>query len=129
MSQLHVPKPVPPNHLPSLDEVPKIKVFKPIVLNSLALSPFGDFSKKGIREEAVSPVKLVFVGVEGDSGNNRLTREASGARWFGSLLTPRTGSRSTGQRITRSREEAVFPMDVAKTIRRSVERYAYSWLG
>jgi len=38
-----------------MNEVPKIKVLEPVMMNSLALSLFADFSKKGVREEVVSP--------------------------------------------------------------------------
>jgi len=70
MSQLHIPKPVPPNHLPCLNEVPKIKVLEPIMMNGLALSLFADFGERGVREKVVSPAKLVVVDVEGDGGGD-----------------------------------------------------------
>ena len=49
MSQLHIPKLVPPNHLPSMDEVSQIEVLEPIMVNGLALNPFADLSKKRVR--------------------------------------------------------------------------------
>ena len=58
MGQLHVPELVLPDHLPSLDEVLKIEVLKPLRPNTLALSLFPDFSRVGIREEVVSPMAL-----------------------------------------------------------------------
>jgi len=68
MSQLHIPIPVPPNHLPSMNEVPKIEVLEPIMANGLALSLSADFGEERVREEAISPTKLVTVNVEGDGG-------------------------------------------------------------
>ena len=75
MSQLHVPIPVPPNHLPSMYKVLQIEVLESIVANGLALSLTTDLSKKRIREEAISPAKLVTVDVEGDGGSDCLMRE------------------------------------------------------
>ena len=67
-----------------------------IMTNGLALSPFADFGKRRIREKVFSPAELVVIDIEGDSRGDWLTREARGARWFGSLTTPRTRSRSAG---------------------------------
>jgi len=78
-----------------MDKVPQIEVLESIMANGLALSPSADLSKKRIREEAISPVKLVAVDVEGDGGSDYLTRGAGSARRFGSLTTPRTRSGST----------------------------------
>jgi len=86
-----------------MDKVSQIEVLESIVVNGLALSPTMDLSEKRIREEAISPAKLVTVDVEGDGGNDCLTREAGGTRWFGSLTTPRTRSGSTGRSLVMRR--------------------------
>jgi len=49
--------------------------------NGLALSPFTDFSKRGVREKAVCPAKLVVIDIESNGGGDWLTREARGGRW------------------------------------------------
>jgi len=64
--------------------------------NGLALSPFADFSKRGVREKVLSPAKLIVIDVEGDGGGDWLMREAGGARRFGSLTTLRMRSGSMG---------------------------------
>jgi len=66
------------------------------MVNGLALSPFADLGEKRVREEVVSPVKLIVIDIEGDGGGDWLTREARSARRFGSLMTPRTRSRGAG---------------------------------
>jgi len=86
-----------------MDKVLQIEVLESIVANGLALSLTMDLSKKRIREEAISPAKLVTVDVEGDGGSDYLTREAGGTRRFGSLMTPRTRSRSTGRSLAMRR--------------------------
>jgi len=78
-----------------MDKVSQIEVLESIMANGLALSPTTDLSEKRIREEAISPAKLVTVDVEGDGGSDYLRREAGGVRWFGSLMTPRMRSGST----------------------------------
>jgi len=82
-----------------VNKVLQIEVFESIVVNGLALSPSTDLSKKGIREEAISPAKLIAVDVGGNGGGDCLTREARSTRWFGSLTTPRTRSGSTGRSL------------------------------
>jgi len=77
-----------------MDEVPQIEVLESIMADGLALSSSTDLSEKRIREIMIPPAKLVTVNVEGDGGGDRLTREAGSTRWFGSLTTPRTRSRS-----------------------------------
>jgi len=72
-------------------------------MNGLALSPSADFCEKRVREEAISPVELVSVDVEGNGGGDWLTREAGSMRWFRSLTTPRTGSRSVGRSLAMRR--------------------------
>ena len=86
-----------------MNEVLQIEVLEPIVADGLALSSSTDLSKKRIREEAISPAKLVTVDVEGDGGGDYLTREAGSTRRFGSLTTPRTRSGSTGQSLIMGR--------------------------
>jgi len=94
-----MPVPVPPNHLPRVNKVLKIEVLEPIMADGLALSPSTDFSKERVREKAISPAKLVTIDVEGDGRSDWLTREAGGARWFGSLTTLRTRSGSMGRSL------------------------------
>jgi len=99
------------------------------MVNGLALSPFADFGKKGVREETVSPAKLVVIDVEGNGGGDWLTREAGGTRWFGSLTTLRTRSRSAGRSLAmRRRDGGRLAMDhaedVVHTRRRIVEGHA-----
>ena len=85
--------------------------------NGLALSPFADFGKRGVREKAVSPAKLVIVDIEGDGRGDRLMREARGARWFGSLTTPRTRSGCTGQSlVVRRGDSGGLAMDHAEDV-------------
>jgi len=115
-----------------MDEVPQIEVLKPIMADSLALGSSADLSEERIREITIPPAKLVSVDVEGDSGGDCLTREAGGTGRFGSLMTPRTRSGSTGRSlIVRRRDGGGFPMDHAKDIvhtrRRVVERHD-DWL-
>jgi len=82
-----------------MNEVLKIEVLEPIMANGFALSLSADFGEERIREEAISPVELVTIDVEGDSGGNCLMREAGGTRRFWSLMTPRTRSGSTGRSL------------------------------
>ena len=129
MSRLHVPIPIPPNHLPCMNKVPKIKILEPSMANGLALSPFADFGKERVREEAVSPAKLVVVDIEGNGGGDWLTREARGAGQFRSLTTPRTRSGSAGQSfVVRKGDGGRLTMDHAKDVvharRRIVEGHA-----
>jgi len=79
-----------------MNEVLKIEVLKPIMVNGLALSPFAHFGEERVRKEAVSPAKLVVIDVELDGGGDWLSRETGGVRWFRSLTTPRMRSGSTG---------------------------------
>jgi len=67
--------------------------------NGLALSPFADFGKRGVREKVLPPAKLVAINVEGDGGGDWLMREVRGTRQFRSLTTPRTRSGSAGQSL------------------------------
>jgi len=73
-------------------------------------------------------VKLVVIDIEGDGGGDWLTREAGGARRFGSLTTPRTRSGSTGRSLaTRRGDSGRLAMDHAKDVvhtRRRVEGHA-----
>jgi len=99
--------------------------------NGLALSSSTDLSKKRIREEAISPAKLVTIDVEGDGGGDCLTRKAGGTRRFGSLMTPRTRSRSTGRSLVMGRGDGGrLPMnhaeDVVHTRGRVVKRHTGS---
>ena len=96
MSRLHVPEPVPPDHLPSVDEVPQIEVLEPIMTDGLTLGPSTNLSEKRIREIVIPPAKLVTVGIEGDSGSNCLTREAGGTRRFGGPDDPEDEKREYG---------------------------------
>jgi len=112
-----------------MNKVLQIEVFESIVANSLTLSLSTDLSKKGIREEAISPAELVAVDVEGDGGGDCLTREAGGTRWFGSLTTLRTRSRSVGRSLVVGRGDGGgLPMDHAKDVvhtgRRVIEGHA-----
>jgi len=103
VGRLHVPIPVPPNHLPGVDEVPQIEVLESIMADSLALSSSTNLSKKRIREVTIPPAKLVTVDVERDGGGDRLTREAGSTRWFGSLTTQRTRSGGAGRSLAMRR--------------------------
>jgi len=96
MSRLHVPVPVPPNHLPGVDEVPQIEVLEPIMVDGLTLGPSTNLSEKRIREITIPPTELVSIDVEGDDGSDYLTREARSTRRSGSLMAPRTRSWSAG---------------------------------
>ena len=100
-----------------------------IMANGLSLSPSTDFSKERVREEVISPVELVAIDVEGDGGSNCLSREAGGMRWFGSLMTPRTRSRSMGRSLVMGRGDGGglamdHAEDVVHTGRRVVEGHA-----
>jgi len=53
-----------------MDKVLQIEVLEPIVVNGLALSLSADLSEKRIKEEAISPTKLVAVDIEGDGGGD-----------------------------------------------------------
>jgi len=97
--------------------------------DGLALSSSTDLSEKRIREITIPPAKLVTINVEGDGGGDRLTREAGSTRWFGSLTTPRTRSRSAGQSLVmRRRDGGGLPMDHAEDVvhtgRGVIERHA-----
>jgi len=112
-----------------MDKVSQIEVLESIVANSLALSPSADLSKKRIREEAISPAKLVAVDVEGDGGSDCLTREAGGTRRFGSLTTSRTRSGNTGRSLVMRRGDGGgltmdHAEDVVHTRRRVVKGHA-----
>jgi len=112
-----------------MNKVPQIEILEPIVANGLALSSSTDLSKKRIREEAISPAKLVAIDVEGDVGGNRLTREAGGTRRFGSLTTPRTRSGSVGRSLVIGRGDGGgLPMDHTEDVvharRRVIEGHA-----
>jgi len=126
MGRLHVPIPVPPDHLPGVDKVPQIEVLEFIMADGLALSSSTDLSEKRIREVTIPPAKLVAIDVEGDSGGDCLTREAGSTGRFGSLTTPRTRSGSAGRSlVVRRGDGGGFPMDhaedVVHTRRRVVE--------
>ena len=85
--------------------------------NGLALSLFADFGKRRIREKVFSPAELVAIDIEGDGGGDWLTREARGARQFGSLMTPRTRSGSTGRSLVVGRRDGRgLAMDRAEDI-------------
>ena len=117
MGQLHVPIPVPPNHLPGVDEVPQIEVLELIMADGLALSSSTDLSKKRIREATIPPAKLVTIDIEGDGGGDWLTREAGSTRWFGSLTTPRMRGRSMGRSlVVRRGDGGRLPMNHAKDV-------------
>jgi len=112
-----------------MDKVPQIEVLKSIMADGLALSSSTDLSKKRIREITIPPAKLVTINIEGDGGGDRLTREAGSTRWFGSLMTLRTRSRSAGRSLVmRRRDGGGLPMDHAKDIvhtgRGVIERHA-----
>jgi len=95
-----------------MNKVLQVEILEPVVADGLALSSPTNLSKKRIREEVISPAKLVTVDIEGDSGGNWLTREAGSTRWFGSLTTPRTRSRSTGRSLVMGRgDSGRLPMD------------------
>jgi len=117
VGRLHVPIPVPPNHLPGVNKVPQIEVLEPIVANGLALSPSTDLSEKRIGKEAISPAELVAVDVEGNGGSDWLTREAGSTRWFRSLTTPGTRSRSAGRSLVMGRGDGGgLPMNHAEDV-------------
>jgi len=112
-----------------MNKVPQIEILEPIVANGLALSSSTDLSKKRIREEAISPAKLVAVNVKGNGGGNCLTREAGSTRRFGSLTTPRMRSGSMGRSLVMGRGDGGrLPMDHAEDIvhtrRRVIEGHA-----
>jgi len=97
--------------------------------NGLALSLSTDLSKKGIREKTISPAKLIAVDVEGDGGDDYLTREAGSTRRFWSLMTLRTRSGSTGRSLVVGRGDGGgltmdHTKDVVHTGRRIVEGHA-----
>ena len=71
--------------------------------DGLALSSSTDLSEKRIREVAISPAKLVTIDVEGDGGDDWLTREAGSTRRFGSLMILRMRSGSTGRSLVMGR--------------------------
>ena len=50
-----------------------------VLVPSVSLS--ADLSEKRIREEVISPAKLVAIDVEGDGRSGCLTREARGVWW------------------------------------------------
>ena len=89
-----------------MNKVLKIEVLEPIMVNSVALNPFADFGEKRVREEA------------------------RGARWFGSLTTLRTRSRSAGRSLAMRRGDGGrLAMDHAKDIVETgsiAEGHAYS---
>jgi len=100
--------------------------------DGLALSTSTDLSEKRIREIAIPPAKLVAVDIEGDGGSDCLMREAGSTGRFGSLMTPRTRSRSASRSlVVRRGDGGGFPMDHAEDIvhtgRRVIERHA-DWL-
>jgi len=53
-----------------MNKISQIEIFEPVMANGLALSSPTDLSKKRIREEAISPAKLVAVDIEGDGGGH-----------------------------------------------------------
>ena len=100
-----------------MNKVSQVKILEPVVANRLALSLSTDLSKKRIREEAISPAKLIAVDVEGDGRGDWLTREAGSTRWFGSLTTPRTRSGSAGRSLVVGRGDGGgLAMDHAKDV-------------
>jgi len=112
-----------------MNKVSQIEVFESIVANGLALSPFADLSEKGIREEAISPVRFIAIDVKSNGGSDCLMREAGSTRWFGSLTTPRTRSGSTGRSLVMRRGDGGglamdHAEDVVHTGRRIVEGHA-----
>jgi len=112
-----------------MNKVSQVEVLEPVVANGLALSSSTDLSKKRIGEELISSTKLVAVDVEGDRRGGWLTREAGSTRWFGSLTTPRTRSRSTGRSLVMGRGDGGrLPMnhaeDVVHTGGRVIEGHA-----
>jgi len=117
VGRLHVPIPVPPDHLPGMDEVPQIEVLKPITTDGLTLGSSTDFSEKRIGEITIPPTELVTIVVEGDGGGDCLTGEAGSTRRFGSLMTPRTRSGSTGRSlVVRRGDGGRFPMNHAEDV-------------
>jgi len=86
-----------------MNKVSQVEILEPVMADRLALSSPTNLSKKRIREEAISPAKLVTIDVEGDGGGDCLTRKAGSTRRFGSLMTPRTRSRSMGRSLVMGR--------------------------
>jgi len=112
-----------------MNKVSQIEILEPIVANGLALSLSTDLSKERIREEAISPAKLVAIDVEGDGRGDWLTREAGSIRRFGSLMTPRMRSGSAGRSLVMGRGDGGgLPMnhaeDIVHTGRRVIEGHA-----
>jgi len=103
MGRLHVPIPVPPNHLPGMDEVPQIEVLESIMADGLTLSSSTDLSEKRIGEITIPPAELVSVDIEGDGGGDWLTGETGSARRSGSLMTLGTRSGSAGRSLAMRR--------------------------
>jgi len=112
-----------------MNKVSQVEILEPVVANGLALSSSTNLSKKRIREEAISPAKLVAVDVEGNGGGDWLTRKAGSTRRFGSLTTPRTRSGSTGRSLIMGRGDGGrLPMnhaeDVVHTRGRVIEEHS-----
>jgi len=100
-----------------MDEVPQIEVLESVMADGLALSSSTDLSKKRIGEVTIPPAKLVTVDVEGDSGGDRLTREAGSTRRSGSLMTLGTRSGSAGRSLAMRRGNGGgLPMEHAKDV-------------
>jgi len=132
VGRLHVPIPIPPDHLPGMDEVPQIEVLESIMADSLTLGSSTDLSEKRIGEVTIPPAKLVTVDVEGDNGGDCLTRKAGSTGRFGSLTTPGMRSGSAGRSlVVRRGDGGRFPMDHAEDVvharRRVIQRHA-DWL-
>jgi len=129
VARLYIPIPVPPNHLPGMNKVSQIEILEPVVANGLALSLSTNLSKERIREEAISPTKLVAVDVEDNGRGDWLTREAGSTRRFRSLTTPRMRSGSVGRSLVMGKGDGGgLPMnhaeDIVHTGRRVIERHA-----
>jgi len=99
VGRLHIPLPVPPDHLPGMDKVPQIEVLEPIMADSLTLGSSTDLSQKRVGKIMIPPVELVSIDVERDDGGDCLTREAGSTGRFGSLTTPGTRSGSMGRSL------------------------------
>jgi len=112
-----------------MNKVVQIEILEPVMVNGLALSSSTDLSKERIREEAISPAKLVAVDVEGDGRGDWLTREAGSMRWFRSLTTPRMRSGSAGRSLVMGKGDGGgLPInhaeDVVHTGRRVIKGHA-----
>jgi len=70
MSQFHILVPVPPDHLPGVNEVPQIEVLESVVADGLALSPPTNLGEKRVGKITIPPAELVSVDVERDGGSD-----------------------------------------------------------